>query len=110
MECTRDVMTLKYRIFGKPGNFDEFIEKCKKEGVKSVNLESAGYSYTFDSIHKGTRVIATPIGEEGTALKPYEISLWEGRTESIPEFAYTIAKKKRRECEELLKKGGIEVI
>lgn len=32
-------MTLLYRLFGKPGNVEELIDKAKKRGIRKINIK-----------------------------------------------------------------------
>ena len=37
-------MTLKYKLFGIPGTFEEFVDKIKNKGQKQVNIVLGSYN------------------------------------------------------------------
>jgi len=101
-------MTLKYKLLGKPGNVEEFLDKLQKEGIKQVKLYSEVGYHTFELPFPGDPasfflVFESPDGKvkyrkEVTAYFPF----------MGEEFERDVYREARKWSEEL-KRRGFEV-
>lgn len=100
-------MTLRYRLFGIPRTFNEFVDKAKKEGEHKVNIAVGKYnSYPtpFNIVPWNHSVaIGLETGKIRTKLKTYTYNTHRGRKDL---FDTVIGKAK---VEEATLKEAIEI-
>jgi hypothetical protein len=110
-------MTLRYKVFGIPGNFDEFVEAAKRDKQESVQLElrvnrneasDSGYWWLFEET--AHVVLSYPDGSRSTSVdSAFCLELWLTKKSSNRADYEKSVRDKTQKIREKLDEYGISL-